>query len=911
MNVDSTQLIEQFAIETQEHLDAVEPVLLQAEWATPDKAATAALFRAFHSIKGLARLLELRGLESLANHVESLLGEIRAERLVLDAKLLPLLLEALDNIRQLREQGIVNGIDAEAPPSLLERLDAATRSAGNAAIETSPHIPGEGALHDDADTLAYFAELLCECLPNIGDLTGGDTAQIMEDLDVLMIGAERLQLNGLRNHLARLIAAPRSGQIDLIALVLADARRFGRIAGLDTGAEQALIGVMPALRQAMAATAEALEQTLSGDPAAAPALAERLLRLAAAGLNDGGLAALVLQSMGDEASRARVMPAVRLLATGFGPDATDASDFLAMEAERLREAMLAERPWAPQLRKALEGRAIDPDLLGEPDAEALRQLAAMLEGGQHRLMAVTLSLPPSAERPGLFDRLWREFHPALAQASVSAGIDVLAMLMVSSQTKAALRARVLDVYGEAVFIDVREFDSQSFDNPWARSKMATAGGAGVGDSQVRVPVEILDRLFGRIGEFFTISSALNVLIVDSQVPTILQRLTDHLMTAAPELVPGIDVLQRQQSDLSQIEAEVHRLVSLVHEATLGLRVIPLDVVFNRFPRMVREMARAHGKMVRFEARADGIKVDKGMTELLADPLMHMLRNALDHGVEGPEERVAANKPSMASIRLTAVQNGNRIAVEIVDDGRGIDSERVRLRAVAQGLVTEAESLKLSRDQIYRFIFAAGFSTADQVTDTSGRGVGMDVALINVSRLGGRIDVQSIPGQGTTFRLDMPLSAAMQTVLLAETSVQMVAFPERMVAEAATVSKSVVQYVNGQRAILMHDRFLPLFRLADLLKLPDTDSTQAGDDLAIIIVTTKQFRYGVEVERILRRHEMLIRETHPRISQLPGIGGVSTLGTDRIVLVVDQDGLTELARAAVVPGMRTAQRAAGS
>jgi len=390
---------------------------------------------------------------------------------------------------------------------------------------------------------------------------------------------------------------------------------------------------------------------------------------------------------------------------------------------------------------------------------------------------------------------------------------------------------------------------------------------------------------------------------------VLQKISDHVAQEAPALIPAIELLQRQQHDLSQIEVEVHRLVSLIHEATLGLRVIPLDIVFNRFPRMIRELAKEQGKQIRFEARADGIKVDKGMTELLADPLMHMLRNAVDHAIEMPDERVAAGKPRAANIRLTALQNGNRITVEIADDGRGIDTERVRQKAVSQGLVTESDSRNLSKDQIHRFIFSPGFSTAEQVTDTSGRGVGMDVALINVSRLGGRIDIHTIPGQGTTFRLDMPLSAAMQTVLLAETSVQTVAFPERMVVEAATVSRDAIQYVNGQRAILMHDRFLPLFRVAELLCLPDQPDDPTEQDLSVIVVASNRFRYGVEVGRILRRHEMLIRETHPRIAQLPGIGGVSTLGTDRIVLVVDPEGLTDLACRAVVPGMRAASRAA--
>jgi chemotaxis protein histidine kinase CheA len=911
MNADSTQLIEQFAIETQEHLDAIEPILLQAEWSAPDKPAIAALFRAFHSIKGLARLLELRGLESLANHAESLLSEVRSERLALNESILALLLEALDGIRLLREQGIVNGLDSPAPQELLAALDAATKgSAGAVATPTAAAHPpvAEGALHDDPETLVYFAEMLAECLPNLAVLVGeaGDPDQAADDLEALMVAAERLQLNGLHARLARL--AERA-DIDRLAAVIADASRFGTLTGQDVGASDAVAAAAVPLRQAMAQTAEALARALPSDSTAALASAERLVRLVAAGMEDGGIAVLVLPSLGDAAELEPALAAVRLLATSFAASGPGSPDLLSMAAEHLRDAIMTGRTILPPLRKALEDRGVDPDLLGDLDASGFEQLATILEGGQRKLVAVTLSLPPKTDRLGFLRRLGRQLKPAAVQAFAPTGIEAVVLLVATTQSVATLKSEILASYPDTVFIDVHQFDGQAFEHPWAPPRTAAAGGGGVADNQVRVPVEILDRLFGRIGEFFGISSALNVLMVDSQVPTVLHRLADHLMMHAPELLPSIDILQRQQSDLSQIEAEVHRLVSLVHEATLGLRVIPLDIVFNRFPRMIREMAKAHGKLIRFEARAEGIKVDKGMTELLADPLMHMLRNAIDHGIESPAERLALNKPQVASIRLSAIQSGNRITVEIADDGRGVDSERVRRRAVVQGLVTDQESQKLSKDQIYRFIFAPGFSTAEQVTDTSGRGVGMDVALINVSRLGGRIDIHTIPGQGTTFRLDMPLSAAMQTVLLAETRVQTVAFPERMVVEAATVSRSAVQYVNGQRAILMHDRFLPLFRLADLLCLPEGPGDQSSEDLSIVVVASKRFRYGVEVERILRRHEMLIRETHPRIAQLPGIGGVSTLGSDRIVLVVDQEGLTDLARGAIVPGMRATPRAA--
>jgi two-component system, chemotaxis family, sensor kinase CheA len=317
---------------------------------------------------------------------------------------------------------------------------------------------------------------------------------------------------------------------------------------------------------------------------------------------------------------------------------------------------------------------------------------------------------------------------------------------------------------------------------------------------------------------------------------------------------------------------------------------------------VRETARALGKQVRFVAETGGIRIDKGMSDMLADPLTHILRNAIDHGIELEAERVARGKARVATLRLTAHQQVERIVVEISDDGRGIDIDRVKQRAVASRLVSDKDVRRLSDEDALRFIFTPGFSTAAEISDVSGRGVGLDVALVNVTKLGGKIDVLTEAGQGTTFRLDMPLSAAIQPMLLADTGIQPIGFPEAMVSEALIFPTSGVQYVNGQRSILLRDRFLPVFRLTDLLRLPKP-AEESRTDQPIVLCEWSGQRIGVEVHRILRRGEMLIRETHPRVAALPGIGGITTMGFDRIVLVLDPDKIFELAHNASVFGLR--------
>ena len=359
---------------------------------------------------------------------------------------------------------------------------------------------------------------------------------------------------------------------------------------------------------------------------------------------------------------------------------------------------------------------------------------------------------------------------------------------------------------------------------------------------------------------------------------------------------------RQQSDYATIEAEAHRLISVIHEMTLGLRVIPIDTLFSRLPRMARDLAQRQGKIVRFDARSNGIRVDNGMLELLGDPLVHMVRNCVDHGIETADARQSAGKARTATVFVRAEQRGNHVIIEVGDDGRGIDLERVLAKAIAKDLVEGAQAAALTDEQIARFIFSPGFSTAEKVTDASGRGVGMDVALVNVTKLGGVIDIVTRRGQGTTFRISIPLSKAIQSMLLAETGVQTVAFPDRMVTECLVTRRADVQLVNGQRSILLHDRFLPLFRLVDLLRLPAPAESDA--DLSIVVCEIDGFRLGVDVHRIRRRTDLLIQEVHPRIARVPGIGGISTLGTDKIIVVVDPEGLFDLARRQAVFGLRT-------
>ena len=331
---------------------------------------------------------------------------------------------------------------------------------------------------------------------------------------------------------------------------------------------------------------------------------------------------------------------------------------------------------------------------------------------------------------------------------------------------------------------------------------------------------------------------------------------------------------------------------------MALRVVPMETVFKRFPRLVRDLAQSQGKRIRLDQTGQEVKIDKAMVEVLSDPLMHMVRNSADHGIESPEERRATGKSEEAQILINALQQGSRVIVQVSDDGRGIDTEKVRKKAVDRGLVKEADSLHLSQEEIFNFLFLPGFSTAEKVTETSGRGVGMDVVRNNVMRLGGKIHIKSELGKGSMFTLEMPLSAAVQEVMLVSVAGQTLALPGRYVAEVVEIENGSVQSVKGRQAVLLRGAFLPLVYMGDLLGF-DRVATDKARYRAAVVVSNGQQMVGIEVDQMIGRRELFVKDIHPRLAALPGVGGASIMGDGKVVLILDGESLLRLAQSAPV------------
>lgn len=430
--------------------------------------------------------------------------------------------------------------------------------------------------------------------------------------------------------------------------------------------------------------------------------------------------------------------------------------------------------------------------------------------------------------------------------------------------------------------------------PAARSAAPAAGNAS--SNVIRVPGEMLDQFMNQIGEMVLVRGQLSHIISDQRARDGLHRLRQEaqqkdIQSQMADLQLVAENLEDQLRRLQETDALIQGALSRLQDSVMGLRVVPVELVFKRFPRMVRDLALAQGKQIRLELIGQEVKIDKAMVESLADPLLHMVRNSADHGVEKPDERRQAGKPDEAVIRIQAEQQGSRILIRVIDDGKGIDPERVRRKAIERGLVKEEDSLQMSKEDILGFIFRPAFSTADVVTETSGRGVGMDVVRTSVMRLGGTIHLDSEVGKGTTFTMQMPLSAAVQEVLLVNTANQTMAIPGRYVAELVEVNPDEYQTVKGRTAILLRGNFLPIVRLEEVLGYPPAEK-QAHR--YVVVLSDGQRTLGVSVEEFVGRQELFTKDIHPRLAALPGVGGASILGDGRVVLILDAAALYRLA-----------------
>ena len=326
-----------------------------------------------------------------------------------------------------------------------------------------------------------------------------------------------------------------------------------------------------------------------------------------------------------------------------------------------------------------------------------------------------------------------------------------------------------------------------------------------------------------------------------------------------------------------------RLVSELQRSVFNLRVLPLQHAFQRFPRLVREMATALGKPARLMIEGATTEADKTIVEAIAEPLLHVLRNALDHGLEDASDRAALGKPATATIHVRAERQGEHVVIEVEDDGCGIDVDRVREVARQRNAAPEAAIAAMADQEAINLIFTPGFSTASQVTDLSGRGVGMDIVRTAIERLGGRVSVSSQRQQGTTVRFTLPFTVMMTQVLTVEAAGQVFGVPLEAVVETVRVERSAISPVGAARALVLRDRTLPVVDLGQAL---GREARAATGDVNVLVVAVAGCLGGLEVERLGERMDVMLKPPEGLLAGIPGIDGTTLLGDGRVLIVLD-------------------------
>ncbi len=315
-------------------------------------------------------------------------------------------------------------------------------------------------------------------------------------------------------------------------------------------------------------------------------------------------------------------------------------------------------------------------------------------------------------------------------------------------------------------------------------------------------------------------------------------------------------------------------------------MLPIAKVFNKFPRMVRDLAREMNKEVELLIYGEETEVDKSVIEHIYDPLVHLIRNAIDHGIEPREERVKLRKPEKGKIILKAEHEGNYIVITVEDDGRGIDPEKIRKKAIEKKLITEQEANSISDKDILNFIFLPGFSTASKVTNVSGRGVGLDVVKANITKLNGMIDLRSAPGQGTKFILKLPLTLAIIQGLLVEVRGEIFIIPLSSVIEVVRIPREQVHSIKGKEIIRLRDSILPIVHLGKIFNLNSRANGEDKENLYIVVFGLAEKKLGVVVDGLLGQKEVVIKSLGSYLSNVKGIAGATILGDGTVRMIVD-------------------------
>ncbi|CAM3939313.1 chemotaxis protein CheA [Paenibacillus alkaliterrae] len=460
---------------------------------------------------------------------------------------------------------------------------------------------------------------------------------------------------------------------------------------------------------------------------------------------------------------------------------------------------------------------------------------------------------------------------------------------ISGLTQEELQGQLLNISEiEAIVVTALDSETLAVLSNAPAAAAAEAVEATVESSAVKPKAEIAREAAPRKGQ-----AAPAPANVSRTIRVDIERL-DMLMNLFSELL--IDRVRLEQlsseikrSDLTETVEHMTRVSSDLQSIVLKLRMVPVDSVFNRFPRMIRDLAKSLDKKIELVITGADTELDRTVIDEIGDPLVHLLRNSVDHGIETVEERIAAGKPETGTIYLRAYHSGNHVFIEVEEDGRGIHHERVLKTAIKNGVVTEEQAKQLSPDEINMLIFAAGFSTADKISDISGRGVGLDVVKSKITSLGGNVTIDSAFGRGTKFSVQLPLTLSIISAMLIKLGSEKYAIPLSSIVETGILRKEQIINVHGNRMIEFRNGIIPLISLSKVLDSPDFNENDE-DETEIVVVRKGEKWAAVMVDEFIGQSEIVLKSLGKYLTNIETISGATILGDGYVALIVDPNSL---------------------
>lgn len=393
-------------------------------------------------------------------------------------------------------------------------------------------------------------------------------------------------------------------------------------------------------------------------------------------------------------------------------------------------------------------------------------------------------------------------------------------------------------------------------SPKEEAKKAPAKGGSAPSRTIRVDIDRLDVLMNLLSELLIDRVRLEQLASDAQ---------------NTDLTETVEHMSRVSGDLQNI--------------VMKLRMVPVDTVFNRFPRMVRDLAKSLDKKVDLIVTGAETELDRTVVDEIGDPLVHLLRNALDHGVEPIADRIAAGKPETGTVHLRAFHSGNHVFIEIQDDGAGVSREKVLKSALKKGVVTAEQAASMSDNEVYQLLFAAGFSTAEVISDISGRGVGLDVVKAKITSLGGNVTIYSTPGKGTNFSVQLPLTLSIIAAMLVRLGSEKYAIPLSSIVETGIVKRSQIRSVHGTKMIEFRGSHIPLLSLGAIFEVPGYDES-GEEETEIVVIRKGEKLAALSVSDFIGQNEIVIKNLGKYLPEVQGISGGTILGDGQVALIVD-------------------------